>query len=215
MIVGIPGWVLGSNYFGVPISYVDFIKEYLECDDLRILTPTTPIQKDLNLIILPGGADINPSRYGEPPGFYTDKPDLLKEYFDVHILPQYISVGTPIFGICRGLQTLAVHFGCKLIQDMHHDTNKQDNPYQGVHELLIFDKTKKIEVNSRHHQSVQRPHESHIVKVIATHKKIPQHIEAIRVQGYKVAGVQFHPEDLEEMSGVQYALGLINSITKT
>jgi len=102
MTIGIPGWLVGPNSFGVGINYMEFAKESLGGEDIRILLPDSPIWTDLDLLMLTGGADVNPSRYNEPPGFYTDKPDILKEYFDVHVLPQYIEQRTPIFGICRG-----------------------------------------------------------------------------------------------------------------
>jgi hypothetical protein len=102
MTIGIPGWLVGPNSFGVTIPYIEFIREHLDCSDLRILSPDSPIWTDLDLLILTGGPDVNPSRYGEPPGFYTDKPDLIREYFDVHVLPRYIEEHVPIFGVCRG-----------------------------------------------------------------------------------------------------------------
>jgi putative glutamine amidotransferase len=169
---------------------------------------------DLDLLVLPGGADVNPLRYNEPPGFYTDKPDIVKEYFDVFVLPKYIEQRTPIFGICRGAQTIAISFGCSLLQHMYHETNTSDDPYKGVHSLLVADKSKKIKVNSRHHQSIRRPKDDSLVKVIATHSNNGGHIEAIRIQGYPIAAVQFHPEDLNEESGVEYACHLINGILK-
>ena len=102
MVVGIPGWLTGPNSFGVGISYLEFIRDYLKADDIRILAPDSPIFKDIELLILPGGPDINPLRYGEMPSVYTDKPDPLREWFDVRKLPRYIEMNTPIFGICRG-----------------------------------------------------------------------------------------------------------------
>lgn len=216
MTVAIPGWQVGPNSFGVTIPYVEFMQNVLGAEEIRILTPDAPEYTDLDLLILPGGADVNPSRYGEVPSFYTDKPDPIKEYFDTHVLPRYVNRGTPIFGICRGAQTLAVHFGGKLIQDMYHETNSSEDPNKGVHQLRVIDKpAAKVKVNSRHHQSIMLSSLNDLdVKVLATHEKVHHHVEAIRVQGYKIAAVQFHPEDLYDSTGVQYALGLINSIVK-
>jgi putative glutamine amidotransferase len=217
MTIGIPGWMVGPNSFGVGLSYVEFCKYRLECDDFRILNPNSPIYTDLDLLILPGGADVNPLRYDEVPSFHTDKPDLLKEYFDVHVLPDYIRHEVPVFGICRGIQTLAVHFGGKLIQDMDHETNKAENPYEGVHHIIVLggNAKTKFKVNSRHHQSVYRHTLDRTpINILATHATRSHHIEAINVSGYRVAAVQFHPEDLDEEEGVKYAVSLINSILK-
>ena len=213
MTIGIPGWLVGPNSFGVTLSYIEFAKEYIGGEDIRILLPNSPVWTDLDLLLLPGGADINPSRYGEVPSFQTDKPDIIKEYFDVHVLPQYIEQRVPIFGICRGMQTLCVHYGAKLIQDMWHETNESADPYKGVHTLkIIGDDKKKPKVNSRHHQSVYRP-DSNII-VLATHGAYNHHIEAVRIQGYPAIGCQWHPEDLNESSGLDYTLKLITEILR-
>ena len=216
MTIGIPGSVIGTTgSFGLGINYIDFVKHNLDCDDLRILLPDSPIYTDLDLLILTGGADINPTRYDEIPNFYTDKPDIIKEYFDTHALPRYIDRKIPIFGICRGIQTLAVHFGGKLYQDMYHETNSNEKPWEGMHGLKLEDGSKtKIKVNSRHHQSVIPPQSQSPIKVLATHSAIFNHIEAIRIEGYPICAVQWHPEDLIEESGVRYTLNLIKTYCK-
>jgi len=215
MTIGIPGWLVGPNSFGVTISYVEFARDYIGGNDIRILMPDTPVWSDLDLLLLTGGADINPSRYGEMPGFYTDKPDIIKEYFDVHVLPRYIEQRVPIAGICRGCQTLAVHWGEKLIQNMWHETNKSDNPYESVHGIkIIGDEKRKVKVNSRHHQSIKFPSSDSLVKVLATHSAYSRDVEAIRIQDYPAIGVQGHPEDCNDSTGVDYTLKLISEIIK-
>lgn len=215
MTIGIPGWLTGPNSFGVTIGYINFVRDWLGCDDLRILSGDSPVYTDLDLLLLTGGADVNPSRYGEMPSFYTDKPDLIKEYFDVHVLPRYIEDRVPVFGICRGIQSLATVFGGKLHQNMYHETNKAEDPYCSVHNIFVIaEPSKKIKVNSRHHQSVVRPDVDSIIKVLATHSSIRTHIEAIMIQGYPISACQWHPEDLDEDSGVIYAASLINQILK-
>lgn len=213
MTIGIPGWLVGPNSFGIGLSYFEFLKRDLHCDDIRILSPSSPIWSDLDLLVLPGGADINPSRYGEEPSFYTDKPDLIKEYFDTHILPRYIEKGVGILGICRGAQAIAVHFGEILIQNMYHETNKTEDPYTGVHYINVLAETsKKVKVNSRHHQSVFTPSSTSVVKVLATHKDKHYHVEVIRIEGRPIIGVQYHIEDCDESSCRDYTMSLINKI---
>ena len=99
--IGIPGWKIGDNAFGVTTSYMTFVAQYGEP---VILLPESEIRKDLDLLILPGGLDIDASRYGQIPGYLNTKTDLFKEYFDKEHLPEYIEMKTPIFGICRGHQ---------------------------------------------------------------------------------------------------------------
>jgi putative glutamine amidotransferase len=217
MTIAIPGWLVGPNSFGVTIPYIEFARDYLNADDIRILQPDSPIWTDLDLLMLPGGADINPSRYGEMPGFYTDKPDILKEYFDVHVLPRYIENKTPVLGLCRGAQSIGVHFGAHLIQNMYHETNKQENPYEGVHGIKVLsdpNSKHKIKVNSRHHQSIRRPVGDSPIIVLATHSAFAHHVEAIRIRDYPIIGLQFHSEDCEESSCLDYTMSLIKTILK-
>jgi hypothetical protein len=87
---------------------------------------------------------------------------------------------------------MAVHWGGKLCQNMWHETNKQENPYEGVHNIKVLSEPNskhKIKVNSRHHQSVIPPRSESPIKVLATHSAIQSHIEAIYIQGYPACGV--------------------------
>ena len=62
------------------------------------------------------------------------------EYFDTVMLQKYIDAGVPIFGICRGAQTMIAHFGGKLDQDY---PQKYSSPNRGeLVDTLKF--TKKI-----------------------------------------------------------------------
>jgi len=214
MTIGIPGYLTGANSFGVGISYLEFVKDYLYCSDLRILLPDSPLFTDIDILLLTGGLDVNPERYGEIPSYRTDKPDPIKEYFDVHVLPLYIEQRTKILGICRGCQSLAVTFGESLYQSMWHETNKQEDPYSGVHYLHVFSEpNKKIKVNSRHHQSIRVPvNKDSRVEVLATHKDFRNHIEVIKIKDYPAYGLQYHPEDLSENSGMTYTESIIKRL---
>ena len=45
------------------------------------------IDERLNLLILIGGADVSPLRYGHRPQFETQNPNIELEYFDEYVLP--------------------------------------------------------------------------------------------------------------------------------
>jgi len=95
--IGIPGYRLGENSFGVGISYLEFISKFGK--------PVIIMPQDINeppkvdLLILPGGPDILPSTYGDSPSFRTGQPSVMLEHFDKNIFPQYLKRETPIFGI--------------------------------------------------------------------------------------------------------------------
>ena len=159
-IIGIPGWKIGEDNFGVPISYI----EYASCFGItRVLTMEEGVDDRIDLLIIPGGPDVNPLRYGAMPGYYNSKPDPMKEYFDTYIMPLYMKARIPVFGICRGIQTIAVHFGATLIQHIDHPYSAESRG-EPAHAILLsgsfkdeFEaahKVAKIKVNSLHHQCV-------------------------------------------------------------
>ena len=141
----------------------------------------------LDGILLPGGADVDPSRYGKNRHIYTGWQNPFLEMFDTKLLPLMIGV-LPIFGICRGFQTLNVQFGGTLTQHLfwHPYSNHKEHL---VHEVKI-EGDKKYKVNSFHHQGIQVLGKG-LIPVAKTDKGL---IEGFVHEKYKIAGVQWHPE---------------------
>ena len=48
------------------------------------------VREDIDLLIVPGGRDVYPARYGAKPHINTGVPDMLFEWWDTEMLPQYI-----------------------------------------------------------------------------------------------------------------------------
>ena len=69
--IGLTAWKTGENSFGASISYMDYLKAF---GDVDLLLPWSDINHHLDLIVLPGGPDVNPNRYGQIPDFFTSKP---------------------------------------------------------------------------------------------------------------------------------------------
>lgn len=204
--IGILSWKLGENSFGVTTPYLNYIEKF---GIVRIIDYKEEVDASLDLLILPGGPDINPMSYNEIPERDTGKGCIYREYFDTVILPKYIELNIPIFGICRGLQTLNVHFGGTLTQHMYHETSDK-NRFDRVHKIEFYTivrnnavYTKFTEdVNSLHHQCIQRLGEN--LKPIAVYKAKEDKnnnlydscVEAIVHIKHPIAAVQYHPEEL-------------------
>lgn len=191
--IGIVGWKTGENSFGVTVPYLEFFSSY---GAVQILTPNESIQ-DLDLLVLPGGLDVDPNRFGKAPSFFTSNPNVFLEYFDKNVLPKYIEKRTPIFGICRGLQTLNVYFGGTLANCYQETSTKSRDEL--VHDLYIGNefpvgknKGNTIKVNSLHHQAIDQLG-SHL-HTLAIHEN--GDIEAIGGNDYPMYAVQYHPEEI-------------------
>jgi carbamoylphosphate synthase small subunit len=101
----------------------------------------TRSMEEADVVVLTGGADINPALYGHPVSkrtWFSDGRDIqeVEEYEKAKIL------GKKIVGTCRGMQILTALNGGWLIQDMNH---------YGRHTIRLYDNTT-VEVNSLHHQ---------------------------------------------------------------
>lgn len=76
----------------------------------------------IDLLVLPGGRDVNPANYGAVPSIHTQYSDPMYDYFYKFILPKYmekIATGKmACYGICAGFQGLNVYFGGSISQDI-------------------------------------------------------------------------------------------------
>lgn len=210
--IGIPGYSVGENTFGVGKKYLTFIAEF---GKPVILTHHNYETEDIDLLLLPGGKDITPHRYGEFPSYQTQESNLILEAFDTLILPKYIENDTAIVGICRGMQSLYCHFQGKLIQ---HIVNHPTSAYETheVHPIVTmseFDHICKDEngnslikgdVNSRHHQMCDveyKPEEIDIIGYTGIYNKkedktyyYKNQPEIIMHKTKNIFAVQWHPK---------------------
>lgn len=163
-------------------------------------------------LLLSGGVDVLPSRYGEETlpacGTISEKRDA----FELLITKLALERNMPIFGICRGIQVLAVAMGATLFQDIESQLglpakqHKQEEPYDDpVHTVRfkeggLFERitqTQLMPTNSMHHQSIKEAGDNLRIEGIT----MDGIIEAVcSARNEAVLGVQFHPEFLAHYS---------------
>src|ERR1700674_5262154 len=74
-------------------------------------------------LVVAGGADINPTRYGRRPDPATNAVDDERDEMEAQLLEAALRAGIPVLCICRGLQMLNVVHGGTLIQDLKTSIN--------------------------------------------------------------------------------------------
>ena len=162
-------------------------------------------------LLLTGGTDIDPARYGEAPHPSLANVDTARDEFEVAVVNAARERKLPVFGICRGLQLVNVALGGTLIQDIPSELpgsleHSVPTPQNAVaHEVwvtkgsLLYSLMQEqlaegdaCDVNSRHHQAIKRLASGFEVTATAPDGVI-EAIECSR--GTFCLGVQWHPEN--------------------
>ena len=103
--------------------------------------------EEADMVVFTGGDDVNPSLYGELP-HSTTAFSATRDKIDLEAYNKCVSLGVPMFGVCRGAQFLHVMNGGKLFQHV-------DNHY-GDHLMHCTKDHEDIMVSSVHHQMCQK-----------------------------------------------------------
>lgn len=146
-------------------------------------------------LMLTGGRDIDPRRYGECTAAECGKLDLWRDELEWALLAAFIQQKKPVFGICRGLQVINTFFGGTLYQDLktasfaeHRNTVHSAKAYSDSTLEQLFGKS--FTVNSFHHQAVRQLGQG----LSAIAEAEDGVIEGIVHQTLPVFSVQWHPE---------------------
>jgi putative glutamine amidotransferase len=165
-------------------------------------------------LMLTGGDDVAPVKYGETPHEAVVEAEAGRDEFELGVIAGARERQMPIFAICRGIQVLNVACGGTLVQDIptqlpgaidHNLMIPPNQPYSLAHEVwvekdsllakLMGDRLKDAdtcEVNSRHHQAVKDVAKGFKVSATAPDGVI----EAIEDPSLPFCiGVQWHPEN--------------------
>src|SRR5438034_11694795 len=92
--------------------------------EVRILqSPATAEQAlaGIDGLLLTGGDDVAPSRYGEPAHTTIVEAEPGRDEFEIGLIAAARKRDLPIFAICRGIQVLNVASGGTLVQDIPSD----------------------------------------------------------------------------------------------
>lgn len=150
----------------------------------------------LDALVIAGGPDVQPSRYGAQPHPRTGPPDLARDTWELALIEAALESGTPLLGICRGMQLLNVALGGTLTQ--HLEGHTEDVGVFGSHPVIPVPGTlyasvvpETFAVPTYHHQSLDRL----AAPLTASAHAADGTVEAVELPGTPWAlGVQWHPE---------------------
>jgi putative glutamine amidotransferase len=161
-------------------------------------------------LVITGGEDVEPSRYGQPRSDKCGKSNSARDETEIALIREAREIRKPLLAICRGPQVVNVALGGTLIQDIPSEIpgalphNSDDDRATRVHEVTIDEGSlissaigaNTIRVNSFHHQSVKDIAPGLIVTARAP-DGIVEGIEPADDDWWMI-GVQWHPEEMND-----------------
>ncbi len=158
----------------------------------------------LDGIVITGGADVWPERYGATPAPTAEPAETERDDFELATLDAANAASLPVLGICRGLQVINVHAGGTLHQHVPAHA-RYDVAINGpIHDVAISEGSAlgrlygtSHQVNSLHHQTVD--HLGNNLLVTASHEDGT--VEGIEHTTLPILAVQWHPEMLDTCEG--------------
>jgi len=219
VIIGIPCAyldvvdTLGRKSIGIPRIYIDVLEA---SGATPLLIPTTSLGSTrrslyhfIHGLFLPGGGDLGLLHAGGPQDRHSQTADPERDETELTLVKWAVSDKRPIFGVCRGIQTLNVACGGTLWHDIKSEVpNALEHqfypgyPFDRIsHSVNLVPKSRlarvfgslSLSVNSLHHQAVKEVGEGLRVTASAP-DGIIEGIES--ADSRWITAVQWHPEAL-------------------
>lgn len=138
---------------GQTFAYMQFLSQFGYVRLISTSDNLDTIVDQVDMLVVPGGADVDAARYGAIPGVMDGRVNQHYEHLDAKLISIFVEKQKPIVGICRGMQSLNVFFGGTLHQ--HIVGHQQGEDRTATRQPLQFlNSDVQIFVNSMHHQSV-------------------------------------------------------------
>lgn len=153
-------------------------------------------------LVLTGGPDVDPARYGQDRGPHTDEPRTERDAWEAALALAAIRRGLPLLAICRGVQLLNAVLGGSLMQHVPDVTEADHGRTPAVYadtDVEVVRGTRleavlgreRLSVRCHHHQALDRVADGLVVAA----RSGDGVVEAVEAPGAAfVVGVQWHPE---------------------
>jgi putative glutamine amidotransferase len=188
----------------LPRSYVDVVVQV--GGSPLLLPPVDEVDPDvigvLDGLVLSGGGDVDPDRYGASPHPRTGGTSAIRDAAEETLLRAALAADVPVLGVCRGMQVLNVALGGTLVQHLPdvvgHEGHRPAPATFGRTRVRLDEGSllggvfgAEAEVHCYHHQAVDvlSP------ELVAVGRADDGTVEAVELRGPRFAvGVQWHPE---------------------
>lgn len=161
------------------------------------------LRQGFDALVLPGGNDIDPKRYGGDPSAAVYGVQSEQDALDCGLAETALESDLPVLGICRGMQVLNIVYGGTLVPDlapgkvMHRDSTPT-GPRWAWHDVALRAGSqlarevgaRRLRIASGHHQAVKRLGDGLTVDAYADDWVV----EAFSDPERDVLAVQWHPE---------------------
>ncbi|MEO5510622.1 MAG: gamma-glutamyl-gamma-aminobutyrate hydrolase family protein [Longimicrobiales bacterium] len=192
--------------------YTNYVAALEACGLASVLITPAHTKESIDAIIdscaglvLTGGEDVDPARYGEAPSPALGTVSAERDEAETLALHAALVRDIPVFAICRGMQVLNVHLGGSLVQDLPSErpsdiAHVQPGGWSGhAHDVAVtsgsrlhdITGTDRFRTNSFHHQALN----AIAAPLVVVARADDGTVEAVESNEHAwVLGVQWHPE---------------------
>jgi len=161
---------LDEGGYYIPDGYVESVRQAGGIP--LLLTPgetrLNQVLRTIHGIIFAGGGDMDPALYGGSNHPTIERVDTVRDTFEIDLAKRLFKLNTPVLGICRGFQLLAVASGSQMIshipeeigeavihKDPGGDSVRHPVTLEPDSRLANITGSKEFEVESEHHQAIR------------------------------------------------------------
>lgn len=177
----------------------NYINAVFNCGGLAFAEYCPKLCTDYDGLILCGGSDISPEYYGEAVDGSVGI-DYERDKAEIAVAKEFIRLGKPILGICRGHQLINVLFGGTLYQHIDNShIHRGENGADAVHKAFTTCENIMTSIygnsfctNSMHHQAVKKLGAD--LEITMSADDDYKTVEGLRHKTLPIFSVQWHPE---------------------
>ncbi|HUF98268.1 MAG TPA: gamma-glutamyl-gamma-aminobutyrate hydrolase family protein, partial [Ilumatobacter sp.] len=194
---GAPAAIAGLE---VDLHFATYAHEVIRAGGIPVQLPMELDPNDaiaaIDGLLISGGADIDPARYGADRAPETDV-EPARDAFEFGLLDAAHAAGRPVLAVCRGFQVVNVHAGGTLRQHVPEHALWDRDPTVAVDTIAIVPNTLahdlyggSRQVNSLHHQTVDAVGPG----LVVAGRSVDGTVELLEDSDRHVLALQWHPE---------------------